>query len=108
MPVTGRHPRYTQRAIEVACRSGLPRARSYPIVVLGSACEAASCTSRSGTPASSAAVMNACLAGVPLTTLFWTGTGDHLNHEYQFNFDLPQAQAAFQRTLAFLAAKTKS
>jgi acetyl esterase/lipase len=46
--------------------------------------------------------------GVPLTTLFWTGTGDHLNHEYQFNFDLPQAQTAFQRTLAFLAAKTRS
>src|SRR4029078_11041155 len=30
------------------------------MVVLGSACEAASCTSRSGTPASRAAVMNAC------------------------------------------------
>jgi acetyl esterase/lipase len=45
---------------------------------------------------------------VPLTTLFWTGTGDHLNHEYQFNFDLPQAQTAFQRTLAFLAADTGS
>jgi hypothetical protein len=29
-------------------------------VVRGSACEAASCTSRNGTPASSAAVMNAC------------------------------------------------
>jgi hypothetical protein len=28
--------------------------------VRGSACEAASCTSRSGTPASKAAVMNAC------------------------------------------------
>ncbi len=36
----------------VACRSRLPRARSYRIVVRGSACEAASCTSRSGTPAS--------------------------------------------------------
>src|SRR4029077_12017097 len=47
--------------MEVACRSRLPRARSYLIVVLGSACEAASCTSRSGTPASSAAVRNACL-----------------------------------------------
>ena len=46
----------------VACRSRLPRARSYRIVVLGSACEAASWTSRSGTPASSAAVMNACLS----------------------------------------------
>src|SRR5215469_14088732 len=30
------------------------------MVVRGSACEAASCTSRSGTPASRAAVMNAC------------------------------------------------
>ena len=48
--------------IYVACRSRLPRARSYRIVVLGSACEAASWTSRSGTPASSAAVMNACLS----------------------------------------------
>jgi acetyl esterase/lipase len=45
---------------------------------------------------------------VPLTTLFWTGTGDHLNHEYQFNFDLPEARTAFQRTLAFLAANTRS
>jgi hypothetical protein len=44
----------------VACRSREVRARSYLIVVRGSACEAASCTSRSGTPASSAAVMNAC------------------------------------------------
>jgi len=41
---------------------------------------------------------------VPLTTLFWTGTGDRLNHEYQFNFNLPQARTAFQRTLAFLTA----
>jgi acetyl esterase/lipase len=45
---------------------------------------------------------------VPLTTLFWNGTGDHLNHEYQFNFDLPQARTAFQRTLAFLATVTRS
>src|SRR5690348_2323891 len=43
----------------VTCRSRLPQARSYRIVVLGSACEAASCTSRKGTPASRAAVMNA-------------------------------------------------
>ena len=28
---------------------------------------------------------------VPVTTLFWNGTGDHLGHEYQFNFTLPQA-----------------
>ena len=41
---------------------------------------------------------------VPVTTLFWAG--DHLGHEYQFNFDLPQARTAFQRTLAFLATAT--
>jgi acetyl esterase/lipase len=45
---------------------------------------------------------------VPLTALFWTGTEDHLRHEYQFNFNLPQARTAFQQTLAFLAAKTRS
>src|SRR5215475_2888 len=44
----------------MACRSRLLRARSYRMVVRGSAWEAASCTSRSETPASSAAVMNAC------------------------------------------------
>ena len=44
----------------VACRSSEALARSWRMVVLGSAWEAASCTSRSGTPASSAAVMNAC------------------------------------------------
>lgn len=43
-----------------------------------------------------------------ILTLFWTGTGDGLRHEYQFNFDLPQARTAFQRTLAFLAATTRS
>jgi hypothetical protein len=43
---------YYGGAAKVACRSGLPRARSYRIVVRGSACEAASCTSRSGNPAS--------------------------------------------------------
>jgi hypothetical protein len=47
----------------------MSRARSYLIVVRGSACEAASCTSRSGTPASSAAVMNACLSVCGPTTL---------------------------------------
>jgi hypothetical protein len=46
--------------MQVACRSRLPRARSYLMVVRGSAWEAASWTSRSGTPASSSAVMNAC------------------------------------------------
>ena len=44
---------------------------------------------------------------IPLTTLFWTGTGDHLGHEYQFKFNFPEARAAFQRTLGFLAATTK-
>ena len=44
---------------------------------------------------------------VPLTTLLWTGTGDGLGHEYQFNFNLPEAGAAFQQTLGFLAAHTK-
>jgi acetyl esterase/lipase len=45
--------------------------------------------------------------GVPLTTLFWTGTGDHLGHEYQFKLNTPEARTALQQTLAFLAAKTK-
>jgi acetyl esterase/lipase len=44
---------------------------------------------------------------VPLTTVFWNGTGDHLGHEYQFNFRLPQARTTFRRTLAFLAASTR-
>jgi acetyl esterase/lipase len=44
---------------------------------------------------------------VPLTTLFWTGSGDHLGHEYQFDLDRPQARAAFQRVLGFLAATTR-
>jgi acetyl esterase/lipase len=43
--------------------------------------------------------------GVPVTTLLWHG--QHLNHEYQFDFKLPQARTAFQRTLAFLASVTK-
>jgi acetyl esterase/lipase len=42
-------------------------------------------------------------SAVPLTTVFWAGTGDHLGHEYQFNFELPQARAAFRRLLGFLA-----
>jgi acetyl esterase/lipase len=45
---------------------------------------------------------------VPVTTLFWWGTGDHLTHEYQFNLDLPQARTAFQRALAFLATVSRS
>jgi acetyl esterase/lipase len=42
---------------------------------------------------------------VPVTTLLWHG--QHLNHEYQFNFTLPQARTAFQRMLAFLAQVTR-
>lgn len=42
---------------------------------------------------------------VPLTTLLWHGQG--LKHEYQFNFTLPQARTALQRTLAFLATVTR-
>jgi acetyl esterase/lipase len=45
--------------------------------------------------------------GVRLTTLLWTGTGDHLGHEYQFKFNTPEARVAFQQTLAFLTANTK-
>jgi acetyl esterase/lipase len=45
--------------------------------------------------------------GVPLTQVLWNGTGDGLGHEYQFKFNLPEAQTAFQRTLGFLAATTK-
>jgi acetyl esterase/lipase len=44
---------------------------------------------------------------VPLTTLFWTGTGDRLGHEYQFDFDRPQARTAFQRVLGFLATTSR-
>jgi acetyl esterase/lipase len=44
---------------------------------------------------------------VPLTTVLWNGTGDGLGHEYQFNFNLPEARTAFQRTLSFLATTTK-
>jgi acetyl esterase/lipase len=44
---------------------------------------------------------------VPLTTLLWTGTDDGLGHEYQFNFNTPEARTAFQRTLGFLTAVTK-
>ena len=42
--------------------------------------------------------------GVPVTTLFWNGTGDGLGHEYQFDFSLPQAQTALDSTLDFLGS----
>jgi acetyl esterase/lipase len=44
---------------------------------------------------------------VPVTTLFWAGTGNHLGHEYQFNFGLPQARTAFRQILGFLATTTR-
>lgn len=42
---------------------------------------------------------------VPVTTLTWTGTGDHLGHEYQFDFALPQARTAFDKTVEFLHSR---
>ena len=39
---------------------------------------------------------------VPVTTLFWTGSGAGLDHEYQFDFTLPQAKLAYSATLRFL------
>lgn len=42
---------------------------------------------------------------VPVTTLTWTGTGDHLGHEYQFDFRLPQARTAFDDTVSFLRSR---
>ena len=50
--VTGQRPRRTRRRYKWRAGPGRPGARPYRIVVRGSACEAASCTSRSGTPAS--------------------------------------------------------
>jgi hypothetical protein len=44
---------------------------------------------------------------VPVTTLFWTGSGASLSHEYQFDFQRPQARTAWQQTLSFLRTTTK-
>ncbi|SMH28380.1 Acetyl esterase/lipase [Rathayibacter oskolensis] len=45
--------------------------------------------------------------GVPVTELFWgEGHEAQLGHEYQFHLDLPDARAALDRTLAFLAHAT--
>lgn len=43
--------------------------------------------------------------GVAVTSLTWNGTGDHLGHEYQFDFTTPQATTAFGDTLTFLTSK---
>jgi acetyl esterase/lipase len=40
---------------------------------------------------------------IPVSTVFWEGSGDDLGHEYQFDFTRPQARETFQRTVAFLA-----
>jgi acetyl esterase/lipase len=45
--------------------------------------------------------------GVPVTTLFWNGTGDGLGHEYQFDFALPQAKQALEATVAFLQERSR-
>ncbi|MGY1553170.1 alpha/beta hydrolase [Microbacterium sp. A588] len=45
--------------------------------------------------------------GVNVTTLFWPAPHEPaLPHEYQFHLDMPDAQTALQKTLAFLAAHT--
>ena len=44
---------------------------------------------------------------MPLTTLFWTGSGDHLAHDYQFDFQRPQARTAWQQMVSFLHTTTK-
>jgi hypothetical protein len=44
---------------------------------------------------------------VPVTALLWAGTGDHLGHEYQFDFARPQARTALRHTLAFLTTVTR-
>jgi acetyl esterase/lipase len=43
-------------------------------------------------------------ADVPVTTLFWDGTGAGLGHEYQFDLTLPQARQALMQTLQFLSS----
>jgi acetyl esterase/lipase len=40
--------------------------------------------------------------GVPVSTLFWNGTGDGLGHEYQFDLSKPQARTALSATTAFI------
>ncbi|WP_194421608.1 alpha/beta hydrolase [Microbacterium abyssi] len=45
--------------------------------------------------------------GVDVTTLFWPAAHEpELPHEYQFHLDMPDAQAALQQTIDFLAAHT--
>ncbi len=45
--------------------------------------------------------------GVPVTELFWPATHEpQLQHEYQFHLDLPEAQEALTKTVAWLAEVT--
>ena len=45
--------------------------------------------------------------GVDVTTQFWPAPHEPaLPHEYQFHLDMPDAQTALQKTIAFLAAHT--
>ncbi|MCJ1695702.1 alpha/beta hydrolase [Rathayibacter caricis] len=45
--------------------------------------------------------------GVPVTDLFWgEGHEAQLGHEYQFDFDLPEARVTLERTLEFLERTT--
>lgn len=46
--------------------------------------------------------------GVSVTNLSWSGGGDGLGHEYQFNFRLSQARKAFADTVSFLRANSGS
>ena len=46
--------------------------------------------------------------GVSVTTKYWNETGAGLNHEYQFNFTLPEANETFSDTLSFLTAYAES
>jgi acetyl esterase/lipase len=39
---------------------------------------------------------------VPVTTLFWEGSGKKLQHDYQFELDRPEGRKAFNETAAFL------
>lgn len=45
--------------------------------------------------------------GVTTDALLWTGSGQKLGHEYQFDFAKPAAQTAWTRTLAFLSTRTE-
>ena len=45
--------------------------------------------------------------GVPVSTVFWDGTGDGLRHEYQFDLQLPQARTALRATEQFITERSQ-